>query len=49
VAGGRLPEDLSLINEMLAQLWQQVFQPVWSKVIDPWLQLQKRAHCRLTL
>jgi hypothetical protein len=41
VAGGRLPEDLSLITEMLAQLWLQAFQPVWSKVIDPWLQLQK--------
>jgi hypothetical protein len=41
VAGGRLPEDLSSITEMLAQLWQQLFQPVWSLVIDPWLQLQR--------
>eukprot|EP00953_Heterococcus_sp_UTEX-ZZ885_P011628 6727-Heterococcus_DN1.PRE.1 len=42
VAGGRLPENLSLITEMIANLWQQVFQPVWLKVIAPWLVSNKR-------
>jgi hypothetical protein len=37
-AQGRLPEKLALITHMIAQLWEQVYAPVWSQVIEPWLQ-----------
>eukprot|EP00953_Heterococcus_sp_UTEX-ZZ885_P032432 16947-Heterococcus_DN1.PRE.2 len=40
-AQGRLPGNFSLITFMLARLWQQVFQPVWARVLAPWLQMQK--------
>jgi hypothetical protein len=40
-AQGRLPENLSLITSMVADLWKQVYQPVWAKVIEPWLLMQK--------
>jgi hypothetical protein len=38
-AKGRLPNDLSLITKMRAQLLRQVWSPVWSKVQD-WLRSQ---------
>jgi hypothetical protein len=40
-AQGRLPENPSLLTSMVANLWQQVYQPLWSKVNEPWLQMQK--------
>jgi hypothetical protein len=39
-AQGRLPENLSLVTSMVAKLWEQVYQPLWAKVIEPWLQMQ---------
>jgi hypothetical protein len=41
-AQGRLPKDTALITTMIAKLWQQVFQPVWTAVLEPWLQQQNR-------
>jgi hypothetical protein len=40
-AQGRLPKDLTLITAIMARLWDQVFEPVWTKVIVPWLRGQK--------
>jgi flagellar motor protein MotB len=40
-ARGRLPENPSLLTSMVANLWQQVYQPLLVKVIEPWLQMQK--------
>jgi hypothetical protein len=40
-AQGRLPADLTLITAMIAKLWDQVFERVWTKVIVPWLRAQK--------
>jgi hypothetical protein len=40
-AQGRLPENPSLITSMVANLWHQVYQPLWSGVIEPWLRAQK--------
>jgi hypothetical protein len=42
VAAGRLPKSLSLITDMRAELWDQVFQPLWSRVLEPWLHSVKR-------
>ena len=41
-AQGRLPKDLTLITAMVARLWKQVFEPVWTGVVEPWLQAQKK-------
>jgi hypothetical protein len=41
-AQGRLPKDLTLIAAMVARLWEQVFEPVWTGAIEPWLQAQKK-------
>eukprot|EP00953_Heterococcus_sp_UTEX-ZZ885_P011049 6415-Heterococcus_DN1.PRE.1 len=38
---GRLPEKLALVTQMLAQVWEQVYAPVWSQVIEAWLQRQE--------
>jgi hypothetical protein len=40
-AQGRLPKDLTLITVMVARLWQQVFEPVWTGVVAQWLRAQK--------
>jgi hypothetical protein len=37
-ADRRLPADLQLITNMIAHLWEQVWIPVWTKIILPWLQ-----------
>jgi hypothetical protein len=39
-AQGRLPENLPLVTSMVAKSWEQVYQPLWAKVIEPWLQMQ---------
>jgi hypothetical protein len=41
-AQGRLPKDLTLLTAMMTRLWNQVFEPVWTGVIEPWLQAQKK-------
>jgi hypothetical protein len=40
-AQGRLPNDLTLITAMGASLWKQVFEPVWTGVLEQWLRAQK--------
>jgi hypothetical protein len=37
-AGGRLPSELRLITNMMAELWERVWSPVWTKIILPWLE-----------
>jgi hypothetical protein len=39
-AGGRLPRKLSSITTMKAQLWKQIWTPVWDKIAE-WLQSQQ--------
>jgi hypothetical protein len=33
-ADGRLPKDVELITAIKAQLWQQVWSPLWLKVVE---------------
>jgi hypothetical protein len=37
-ADGRLPSDLKLITNMMGQLWEQIWVPVWTNIILPWLE-----------